>query len=94
MAGIDFPKMENRKPKIYISLHLIVKLVATDDKRRNVTGDLSRNYADKFNPKMNICFLRKLTKQKRENWNLKSRNLKTLHLKLKAEKLKCEKRCA
>ena len=41
MPGIDFPKMENRKPEIYISLHLIVKLVATDDKRRNVGGQLT-----------------------------------------------------
>jgi len=39
MAGIDFPKMENRAPEIYISLHLNVKLAATDDKRRNVSSN-------------------------------------------------------
>ena len=40
MAGIDFPKMENRAPEIYISLHLTVKLAATDDKQRNVVRQL------------------------------------------------------
>jgi hypothetical protein len=52
MAGIDFPKMENRAPEIYISLHLNVKLAATDDKQRNVGSNhkktarvkISKNY--------------------------------------------------
>jgi hypothetical protein len=48
MAGIDFPKMENRKPEIYLSLQLIVKLVATDDKRRN--GFFIKTYS------INFCF--------------------------------------
>jgi hypothetical protein len=43
MAGIDFPKMENRAPEIFISLPLTVKLVATDDKRRNVGGNSQDN---------------------------------------------------
>ena len=45
MAGIDFPKMENRKPEIFISLHKSVKLVATDDNRRNVICKLLGNPA-------------------------------------------------
>jgi len=40
MALPDFPKMENLAPEIYISLHPTVKLAATDDKRRNVVGNL------------------------------------------------------
>jgi hypothetical protein len=41
MAGIDFPKMENRAPEIFISLHSTVKLAATDDKQRNVRHQFS-----------------------------------------------------
>ena len=30
MTGADFPNMDNRKPEIYMSLHLNVKLADTD----------------------------------------------------------------
>ena len=49
---------------------------------QNVTGDLSRNYAEENNPKISNCFRRKLTKQKRESWNLKNGNLKNMAFKI------------
>jgi hypothetical protein len=49
-------------------------------KLQNVTGDLCRNYAGNSNLKISICFRKKFTKQKRENWigqqKLESWNLK------------------
>jgi hypothetical protein len=45
MAGIDFPKIENRAPEIFISLHLTVKLAATDDKQHSkIKSKFLRNY--------------------------------------------------
>ncbi len=38
-------------------------------KRPNVMRELCRNYADENNQKINIGFRKKLTMQKRENWN-------------------------
>ena len=56
MAGIDFPKMENLAPEIFISLHLTVKLVATDDKRRNV-GRNAKKRGRKENLLKNYLYL-------------------------------------
>jgi hypothetical protein len=61
---------------------------------------LCRNYADENNQKISICFRKKFTKQKRENWNLlaktrklesENQNVKVGIYQLQLEKLKPEK---
>ena len=64
--------------------------VSLSDTYIQVTGDLCRNYADKNNLEISICFRRKLTKQKRENWNLPAETCQQKLEKLKPENQKRE----
>ena len=66
----NFAKLVNFfRKKFYLSRKLYGHEVRNFCKPPNVMGQLCRNYADENNQKISICFRKKFTKQKRENWN-------------------------